>query len=132
MFKQTSLENLSWLSAWVKLGLLKSAKYGTGLVVLLLNLGLAMPAAAQPAQGLLREVYNGIPGVSVSDLIGAAIFPNKPTATGYVTNFFEAPTDIMEEYGQRLRGFIVPPVTGNYTFWIASDDGSQLWLSTDD
>jgi hypothetical protein len=24
-----------------------------------------------------------------------------------------------------------PPVTGNYTFWISSDDNGQLWLSTD-
>ena len=37
-----------------------------------------------------------------------------------------------DNYGQRIRGFICPPVTGNYTFWIASDDNSELWLSTDD
>jgi hypothetical protein len=36
------------------------------------------------------------------------------------------------EYGQRLRGYLVPPVSGHYTFWIASDDGGELWLSTDD
>lgn len=30
------------------------------------------------------------------------------------------------------RGTFVPPVTGNYTFWIASDDESELWLSTDE
>jgi CotH kinase protein/Lamin Tail Domain/PA14 domain/Putative Ig domain len=87
---------------------------------------------AQPASGLLREVYQGIGGTSVSDLTSAAIFPDSPTSTGYVTDFFEAPTDVLEEYGQRLRGFVVPPVSGDYTFWIASDDGSELWLSTDD
>ncbi len=87
---------------------------------------------AQPARGLLREVYEGIPGTSVGDLTGAAIYPGSPTATGYVTEFFEAPTDVLDNYGQRLRGYIVAPVTGNYTFWIASDDGGQLWLSTDD
>jgi hypothetical protein len=30
----------------------------------------------------------------------------------------------------RLYGYICPPTTGNYTFWIASDDNAELWLST--
>jgi hypothetical protein len=29
----------------------------------------------------------------------------------------------------RVYGYICPPATGLYTFWIASDDNSQLWLS---
>ena len=33
-------------------------------------------------------------------------------------------------YGTRMRGYITAPVTGNYTFWIASDDNSELWLSS--
>src|SRR5438309_10086241 len=33
---------------------------------------------------------------------------------------------------RRLRRFRVPPTTGNYVFWIASDDNSTLFLSTDD
>ncbi|MDB6039503.1 MAG: Spore coat protein CotH, partial [Verrucomicrobiales bacterium] len=35
-------------------------------------------------------------------------------------------------YGQRMRGYIVPPLTGNYTFWISTDDNGSLYLSTDD
>ena len=31
----------------------------------------------------------------------------------------------------RLRGYIVPPETGEYCFWISSRDESELWLSTD-
>ena len=45
---------------------------------------------------------------------------------------FEAPTNVDDNYGQRLRAFITPPITGSYTFWIASDDNSDLFLSTDD
>ncbi|MBN9689793.1 MAG: lamin tail domain-containing protein [Verrucomicrobia bacterium] len=92
----------------------------------------AWSGSAQPAQGLLREVYEGIGGSSVSDLTSAAIYPDFPTDTGYVTEAFEAPTDVLEEYGQRLRGYLLPPVSGNYTFWIASDDASELWLSTNE
>ena len=45
---------------------------------------------------------------------------------------FEAPTGWADNYGTRLRGYITAPVTGSYTFWIASDDKSELWLSTND
>ena len=45
---------------------------------------------------------------------------------------FEAPTNWADNYGTRLRGYITAPVTGGYTFWIASDDKSELWLSTED
>ena len=35
-------------------------------------------------------------------------------------------------FGQQLSGWIYPPVTGNYQFWIASDDEGKLWLSNDE
>ncbi len=82
-------------------------------------------------QSILREVWEGIPGTAVSDLTSSPDFPHRPSFTNYVTDFFEAPTDVLDNYGQRLHGYLVPPVTGNYTFWIASDDGGELWLSTD-
>jgi hypothetical protein len=41
----------------------------------------------------------------------------------------EAPSDFGEGYGTRLRGYLHPPATGAYTFWIASDDAGELWLS---
>jgi hypothetical protein len=37
-----------------------------------------------------------------------------------------------DQYGESLNGFITPMITGNYTFWISSDDQSELWLSTND
>ena len=30
-----------------------------------------------------------------------------------------------------MSGWLTPPTTGSYTFWIASDDASELWLSND-
>jgi hypothetical protein len=41
------------------------------------------------------------------------------------------PIDWLDNYGSRFRGYVTPPGTGDYTFWIASDDASELWLSTD-
>jgi hypothetical protein len=36
-----------------------------------------------------------------------------------------------DNYGTRIRGYLTPPVDGSYTFWIASDANSELWLSSD-
>lgn len=82
--------------------------------------------------GFLREVYTGINGTSIADLTSTPSFPASPALEDLLTNYFEAPTDWADNYGTRVRGLIIPPQTGNYIFWIASDDNSQLYLSTDD
>jgi len=45
---------------------------------------------------------------------------------------FTTAQEVGDDYSRRLTGYIVPPVTGDYTFSIASDDGSRLYLSPDD
>ena len=57
-------------------------------------------------------------------------FDEKPDATSPLTSF-EAPRDVADGYGARMRGFLYPPANGDYTFMIASDDESDLFLSTD-
>ena len=32
-------------------------------------------------------------------------------------------------YGTRIRALVTPPTTGSYTFYISSDDSSQLWFN---
>lgn len=46
-------------------------------------------------------------------------------------NIFESPKNIADNYASRIRGYVCPPSTGNYTFWIASDNASALYISTD-
>ena len=91
----------------------------------------ALSAHAQTS-GIIREVYQISLGGSLQSLTNASIFPNKPTSTEIVTNLFEAPSNIMDNYGQRMRGFVYPPETGDYLFWIACDDQGLLYLSTDE
>jgi hypothetical protein len=86
---------------------------------------------ADLTNGILREVYTGIPGTSVSDLTSHPSFPDEPATRNLVTQFFEAPSNIGDNYGQRMHGYILPPMTGNYRFWIASDDQSVLSLNSD-
>ena len=88
-------------------------------------------ARAQQTQGLLQEVYSNISGVHVDDLIDHPSFPSQPFSEA-ILNDFEAPTNVADNYGQRVRGFVLPPQTGDYIFWLASDDGGALFLSTDD
>jgi len=79
--------------------------------------------------GVLREVYNGITGTALSDLTNNPVFPRNPSSVGVLIDF-ESPTDANDNYGQRLRAFLAAPATGNYVFWIASDDSSVLYLGT--
>ncbi len=92
----------------------------------------SQPAARAQSNAVLREVFREIAGGTVFDLTNSAKFiANAPDEETLLTSLFEAPTDVLENYGQRLRALIKAPVTGNYTFWIASDDASDLYLSTD-
>ncbi|MES2923289.1 MAG: histidine kinase [Verrucomicrobiota bacterium] len=61
----------------------------------------------------------------VSSLPG---YPFRPTGRE-VRELFEAPVNEGPSRLTRMRGWLRPPVTGNYTFWISSDDSSELWLS---
>ncbi|MHB1034284.1 MAG: lamin tail domain-containing protein [Pirellulales bacterium] len=80
---------------------------------------------------MLREYWTNIGGTAVIDLTNNPAYPSSPTGTSYPTSF-EAPSNWAEGYGTRMRGYLTPPTSGQYTFWIASDDNSELWLSTDE
>lgn len=78
-----------------------------------------------------REVFLNLSGGTVADLAGSVNFAsNQPDAVSLLSHF-EAPRRSGAQYGQRVSGLLVPPKTGAYVFFIASDDESELWLSTD-
>ncbi|MFK7800946.1 MAG: NPCBM/NEW2 domain-containing protein [Anaerolineae bacterium] len=79
---------------------------------------------------ILRESWIELPGYQLTDLTGAAKFAQNPDFTEMLTTF-ESPPDWADNYGQQVRGYIHPPVTGLYQFWIASDDEGKLFLSSD-
>lgn len=55
-------------------------------------------------------------------------YPNYPSGRN-ICSSFEAPMNWGEYNLTRMRGYLHPEVTGAYTFWIASDNSSELWLS---
>ncbi|MDZ7744292.1 MAG: PA14 domain-containing protein [Candidatus Saccharibacteria bacterium] len=79
------------------------------------------------------ERWNDIGGgTAVSDLYNEPSFPDNPDSTQTLSGSdLAGPTNIADNFGGRLSAIICPPTTGDYTFWIASDDSSELRLSTD-
>ena len=67
--------------------------------------------------------WNGIGGTAVSDMTFLSSYPSSPSETKTVTKA-QAATNIRDSYGVRMFGYLVPAVSGNYTFWISSDDNT--------
>ena len=80
---------------------------------------------------VLREYWSGIAGTSLAALKADPRFPSEPTGMSQPTSF-ESAQNWSDLYGTRLRGYVHPPTTGLYTFWISGDDNCELWLSTDE
>ncbi|MFM7553724.1 MAG: PA14 domain-containing protein, partial [Verrucomicrobiota bacterium] len=89
--------------------------------------------------GLLKmEVWNTL---STSDnsldntLLADPRYPASPSAKFWASGFNSRtvyPDDTHDGYGGKISGFIIPPETGVYRFFIYSDDSSRLFLSTDE
>jgi GH35 family endo-1,4-beta-xylanase len=75
-----------------------------------------------------RDVWNNVNGTSVANLTANAGYPNAPTTSGTRT-LFEAPSNVGDNYGQRMQGLLHVPATGAYTFFVAGDDNCELYLS---
>ena len=83
-----------------------------------------------PGSGSINyQRWNNISGSAVSNLTANVNYPNAPSSTGTLT-LFETPANLGNNIGVRINGYICPPSTGSYTFWIASDASGELWLST--
>ena len=91
----------------------------------------ALPSSAIGAMGtILREWWTGITGGSVGDLTSDPNFPDNPIRCELIKSL-EGPMNWADSYGARISGYLHPPTSGDYTFWIASDANSELRLSTD-
>ena len=94
--------------------------------------GLVVNASGQATGEIMREVWENIGGTSVSDLTDNAAYPDSPTWASLVTALEQPEEDLGADFGSRIHGYLHPATSGDYTFWIAADDGCALFLSTDD
>ena len=82
--------------------------------------------------GTIRwECWEGLSGDHLSDVQGKAKLEQPPQRTKEMGDF-DAPRDATDEFYARMRGWIVPPATGAYVFWIVADDEGALFISPDD
>ncbi len=89
---------------------------GAALNITIFNTGSAM----------VREVWTNVPGVNISD-----IPLSTPASSTAQLGALEGITDFGDNYGERVRGYLTVPATGNYYFWISGSDSAELWISND-
>jgi len=103
------------------------------------NRGLLVLQAGQDAAALHLDIQlkNIRPGqrIRVESGVAALVvpalpeFPLKPSSSEWLPAL-ASPTNQGIYYLARLHGFLIPPTTGDYYFWIASKGSSELWLGT--
>lgn len=76
-------------------------------------------------RGACREIWTGVTGTSTAQ-IPTGLAPN----TVNTLTTLETPQNTGDNYGIRIRAYLCAPSTGSYRFWIASDNNSDLYLST--
>lgn len=82
--------------------------------------------------GALRmEKWNGIPGIELAALYASPAFPGRPSVAGLVSSAGLLPNQ-GDQYGVRLRGWLRAPVSGDYRFYVASDDQARVFLGRDE
>jgi hypothetical protein len=76
---------------------------------------------------ITREVWLGVTGTSITNipLQSAASLTNTLGSLEGILNFGD-------NYGERIRGYLTAPETGNYYFWISGNNTAELWISNDD
>ena len=79
---------------------------------------------------IFGEGYINIIGSAVADLTSDPSYPGNPNVSAQLSSFEYS--NLGDQYGGRLRGYVCAPVTGEYLFYVSGDDQAGLWVSTDD
>lgn len=87
-----------------------------------------LPVTCPNTGSVLHEWWNDVTGSAVSDLTVNGRYPYEPSGHDNLS-IFEGPSNSADNYGARYQAYLCPPYTGTYTFWIAANDTSELWLS---
>lgn len=84
------------------------------------------------SRGFARyDEYWNITGGGADGVRSDPRYPDSPNNSRFLT-LWDAPTDFRDSFGGRISGFIIPPYTGQYTFYMYSDDNGGFWLSSND
>jgi len=82
--------------------------------------------AGEPGK-VQREVWKEIPGSGTWYLKNDPKFRGAPDLTEVIEGIEPKP-NAGDNYGERLRGYVIAPASGEYRLYIAGDDNCELWL----
>jgi hypothetical protein len=90
----------------------------------------ATDSAGDVGYGPVKVLCNVSNGVFEQRWAGQHVFTGAPGYTGQLTNFATA-QGVSNDYSRRVSGWLIPPVSGDYTFWVAADDLALFFFSED-
>ena len=85
-----------------------------------------------PGNGLIFEAFNTGPGVEVPLLTGSPNYPDNAYLRATMSRFDTRliyPDDSVGDYGGRVRGVFIPPVSGNWVFFLRTFDRGVVYLN---
>ncbi|MBC7507977.1 MAG: T9SS type A sorting domain-containing protein [Ferruginibacter sp.] len=85
-----------------------------------------IPLGCADAGSISWDLWSNVAGHKISNIPFDQTVSSSKNITAFQTPYYFA-----DNYGSRVRGYVCVPQTGNYKFYIASDDDGELWLSTD-
>ncbi|MBS3805079.1 MAG: hypothetical protein KGY54_11055 [Oleiphilaceae bacterium] len=87
-------------------------------------------ALSKSQSGLVEVLYwDDISGTKVSELTAHPDYPQKPHEVIEITSL-DSPRNRGDNFGALVRGYIEPPLDGDYRFHISGDDETQFFLSS--
>jgi len=84
---------------------------------------------------VIREKYSNIPGAAISALLADPNYPDNPDDFEICPTFeglTEGDPGWGNDFGTRMRAWLYIQQSGDYTFWISTDDAGQFFLSQDE
>ncbi len=78
---------------------------------------------------IIGKKWKGINGTTIKAFKSAILY--RPTPDSILTSDFLGSILDQDNYGLKWTGWIIPPITGMYTFYTWSNEASAFYLSTD-
>ena len=89
-----------------------------------------IPIVKEKEGVLLEEIWENVNGSDNASISGSKKFKSqKPDRTSYLLSA-NSKDGIGDNYIRRFHGYLLPPISGNYIFWIYSDDYSSLRINS--
>ena len=87
------------------------------------------PAGPKQSPGVKWEIFKNRTGYEFDTLKITTEIPDEVRQLDSLVTIDNATS--LDHFSSRIRGYLLPPETGDYTFYFACDNVGQFWLSTD-